>query len=80
MRSKKYWQIVSDGIPEPVVGTINTKVDGLKLKDLKPKNFLFQAINRSILETILYKDTFKQIWDFIKKKYQGLAKAKRQKL
>lgn len=80
MRSKKYWQIVSDGIPEPVVGTINTKVDGLKLKDLKPKKFLFQAINHSILETILYKDTFKQIWDFIKKKYQGLAKAKRQKL
>jgi len=42
-----------------------------KLKDLKAKKFLFQVIGRSILETILCKDTSKDIWDSMKKKYQG---------
>ena len=32
-----------------------------KLKDLKAKNYLFQAIDRVILETILHKETSKQI-------------------
>jgi len=50
------------------------------LKDLKAKNFLFQAIDRSILETILCKDTSKHIWDSMKKKYQGSTRAKRQQL
>ena len=52
----------------------------MKLKDLKAKNYLFQAIDRSIMETLLCKDTSKQIWDSMKKKYQGSAKAKRQQL
>ncbi|KAH0737556.1 hypothetical protein KY290_036261 [Solanum tuberosum] len=56
------------------------KLDSLRLKDLKAKNYIFQAIDRSILETILCKDTSKQIWDSMKKKYQGTAKAKRVKL
>lgn len=38
---------------------------------MKAKNYLFQAIDRSILETILNKDTTKSIWDSLKKKYQG---------
>ncbi|KAL5840580.1 hypothetical protein ACOSQ4_013188 [Xanthoceras sorbifolium] len=37
------------------------ELDELKLKDLKANNYLFQAIDRSILETILQKDTSKQI-------------------
>ena len=37
------------------------RLDELKLKDLKVKNYLFQAIDRTILETILVKDTSKQI-------------------
>jgi len=41
----------------------------IKLKDLKAKNYLFQAIDRSILEIILCKDTSKEIWDSMKKKY-----------
>ncbi|KAL5739297.1 hypothetical protein ACOSP7_028215 [Xanthoceras sorbifolium] len=53
------------------------ELDELKLKYLKAKNYLFQANDRSILETILQKDTFKQIWDSMKKKYQGSARAKR---
>jgi hypothetical protein len=57
-----------------------TELEGLKLKDLKAKNYLFQAIDRSILETILCKDTAKHIWDSMKKKYQGTTRAKRQQL
>lgn len=51
-----------------------------KLKDLKVKNYLFQAIDRSILETILKKETSKDIWDSMKQKYQGTAKVKRAQL
>ncbi|KAL5736680.1 hypothetical protein ACOSQ2_031468 [Xanthoceras sorbifolium] len=53
------------------------ELDALKLKDLKATNYLFQAIDCSILETILQKNTSKQIWDSMKKKYQGSARAKR---
>ncbi|KAJ8899056.1 hypothetical protein K2173_010209 [Erythroxylum novogranatense] len=66
LRSKEYWQVVQ-----------KTAHEALKLKDLKTKNFLLQSIDRSILETILCKDTLKQIWDSMKKKYQGNARAKR---
>lgn len=51
-----------------------------KLKDLKCKNYLFQALDRSILETILKKDTTKDIWDSLKQKYQGTARVKRAQL
>lgn len=50
------------------------------MKDLKAKNYLFQAIDRSVLETILCKGTSKQIRDSMKMKYQGSARAKRQQL
>ncbi|KAH0684580.1 hypothetical protein KY289_022332 [Solanum tuberosum] len=56
------------------------EVEALKLKDLKAKNYIFQAIYRSILETILCKNMSKQIWDSMKKKYQGNARAKRAQL
>ncbi|BBG97239.1 hypothetical protein Prudu_006294, partial [Prunus dulcis] len=49
------------------------EVDEQKLKDLK-------AIDRSILETILEKDTSHQIWESMKKKYQGSRKVKRAQL
>lgn len=57
-----------------------TELEGLKLKDLKAKNYLFQAIDRSILETILCKETSKDIWDSMKKKYQGSSRVKRTQL
>ncbi|KAK5785439.1 hypothetical protein PVK06_040026 [Gossypium arboreum] len=53
------------------------EIDAQKMKDLKAKNYLFQAIDCSILEMILCKDTTKHIWDSMKKKYQGNARAKR---
>jgi hypothetical protein len=52
----------------------------VKLKDLKDKNYLFQAIDRSFLEIILEKDTSKKIWDSMKIKYEGNARVKRSTL
>ncbi|KAL0433267.1 UNVERIFIED_CONTAM: hypothetical protein Slati_2661000 [Sesamum latifolium] len=83
LRSKEYWQVVSDGIPEltaTMTDAQKTDIELMKLKDLKAKNYLFKVIDRSILETILCKDTSKQIWDSMKKKYEGSVKAKRQQL
>ena len=85
LRSKEYWHVVSEGITEPTDSATmtqaqRTELDGQRLKDLKAKNYLFQAIDCSILETILCKDTSKHIWDSMKKKYQGSARAKCQQL
>ncbi|GMJ16121.1 hypothetical protein HRI_005281300 [Hibiscus trionum] len=82
LRSKEYWPVVESEIQEPEVG-INlsdaqkAEIKTQKLKDLKDKTYLFQAIDRSILETILCKYTAKHIWDSMKKKYQSNARAKR---
>ncbi|CAL8081578.1 unnamed protein product [Prunus armeniaca] len=85
LRSREYWILVENGITEPVAETILTEVQRKaltyqKLKDLKAKNFLFQAIDRVTLETILKKDTTKDIWDSLKQKYQGTARVKRAQL
>nr|DAD21449.1 TPA_asm: hypothetical protein HUJ06_022912 [Nelumbo nucifera] len=85
MGSKEYWQVVESGIKEAAAGVVLTDAQKIeqeaqKLKDLKGKNYLFQAIDRSILETILCKDTSMQIWDSMKKKYQGNTRAKRVQL
>ena len=76
LRSKEYWNLVESGIDAPAEGVVLTeqqqkRVVEQKLKDLKVKNYLFQALGRSILETILEKETSKQIWDSLKKKYEG---------
>ena len=76
LQSKEYWPIVESGIEEPTPNTVltdayKTELEGRKLKDLKAKNYLFQAINHPILETILSKETSKDIWDSMKKKHQG---------
>ncbi|KAL4378121.1 hypothetical protein GQ457_02G036680 [Hibiscus cannabinus] len=85
LRSKEYWNLVENGISVAPVGTTLTEaqqrlIDDQKLKDLKAKNYLFQALDRSILETILKKDTSKDIWDSVKKKYQGSTRAQLQAL
>ncbi|KAI5439434.1 hypothetical protein KIW84_024999 [Lathyrus oleraceus] len=56
------------------------KNDEMKLKDLKTKNYLFQEIERTVLDTILKKDTSKDIWDAMKKKFEGNARVKRSHL
>ena len=55
-------------------------LEAKRLKDMKVKNYLFQAIERPILETIPSKDTSKDIWDSMKKKYQGSDRVKRAQL
>ena len=71
LRSKEYWSLVDIGISAAAEGTYLTEgqrrmIEDQKLKDLKVKNYLFQAIDRSILETILKRDTAKDIWDSLK--------------
>ena len=85
LRSKEYWQVVSMGIEEPTTGVVLTEkqktyLEGLKLKDLKVKNYLSQVIDCLILKTVLCKETSKQIQDPIKKKYKGSTRTKRQQL
>ena len=66
LRSKEFQHLVETGYMEPEVGIAVTearqkKLEELKLKDLKVKNYLFQTIDRNILETILKKKNSKQI-------------------
>ena len=70
--SKEYWGLVENGIPVAAEGLTDAQrknIEDQKLKDLKAKNYLFQAIDRSVLETILNKDIAKNIWDSLKQKY-----------
>lgn len=86
LRSKEMWNLVDEGIPSPAIGTSSASetqrksVEEAKLKDLKVKHYLFQAIEREIIETILDKSTSKAIWDSMKQKYQGSTKVKRVQL
>ncbi|XP_026459089.1 uncharacterized protein LOC113359713 [Papaver somniferum] len=50
------------------------------MKDLKAKNYLFQAIDRTVFQTILDTGSSKSIWDSMKKKYQGTDHIQRAKL
>lgn len=76
---------MESGYIEPASESVQTdaqrkKNDEMKLKDLKVKNYLFQAIDRTVLDTILKKDTAKDIWDAMKKKFEGNARVKRSHL
>ncbi|RVW21848.1 hypothetical protein CK203_109662 [Vitis vinifera] len=82
MASENFVQPTIPRFDEPTLGTVMTKtqrieLEGLKLKDLKAKNYLFQAIDHSILETILNKETSKQIWDSMKKKISRVIEGKK---
>lgn len=57
-----------------------TEIDGLKLKDLKVKNYRFQAIDRSVLETILHKDTQRKFGIRWKRNSKGQLEKRRQQL
>jgi hypothetical protein len=85
LHSKKYWSLVEAGIPAAAEGVELTEaqkksIADQKLKDLKVKNYLFQAIDRTIMEMILNRDTAKHIWDSMKQKYQGSTRVKRAQL
>lgn len=80
LRSKEYWSIVESYRRKTLTNAQKVEFEAKKLKDLKVKNYLFQAINRPILETILCKETFQDIWNLMKKKYQGSVRVKRAQL
>lgn len=73
--------ILWSGIPKAEVEAELTEahcksIEDAKLKDLKIKNNSFQAIDRSIMETVLNRDIAKNIWDSniwdsMRQKYQG---------
>ena len=72
------WSLVDEGIPIPTIGTaLASEAHRKTVEEAKVKNFMFQAIDREILETILTKGTSKAIWDLMKQKYQGSTKVKR---
>ena len=63
---KEYWNLIEQGIPTTETGAELTEgqkkmIEDAKLKDFKVKNYLFQTIDQSVLETILNKDTTKRI-------------------
>lgn len=79
--SKEYWELMETGYVAPasrvLLSEAQQKKNGeLKSKDLKVKNYLFQAIDRTILDTILKKDRTKEIWEAMKK-YEGNARSKK---
>lgn len=85
LRSKEYWDLIENGILMVADGIEPTEaqcklIEEQKLKDLKVKNYLFQAIDREVLETILKRDTAKNIWDSMKQKFQGSTRVKRAQL
>lgn len=76
LRSKEYYGLVETGItaaPSDATPEQFKAVEESKMKYLKVKNFLFQSIDRSILETILMRNS-KEILDSMKRKYQGSYK------
>ncbi|GAU51208.1 hypothetical protein TSUD_188920 [Trifolium subterraneum] len=83
LRSKEYWSLIEVGVtvaPANPTAEQQRLANANKLTDMKVKNFLFQSIDRSILETILHHETAKDIWDGMKKKYQGSTKVRRAQL
>ena len=81
LRSKEFWGLVEIGYDEPTSGFVQTdaqkkKMDELRLKDLKVKNYLFQALDRTVLDTILKKDTAKDIWDAMKKSLKEIQESR----
>ncbi|CAL8115495.1 unnamed protein product [Prunus armeniaca] len=55
LRSKEYWSLIEIGYEEPVPGARplsegqQKELEALTLRDLKAKNYLFQAIDRIVL-------------------------------
>eukprot|EP00257_Ricinus_communis_P022888 XP_015582741.1 uncharacterized protein LOC107262292 [Ricinus communis] len=85
LRAKEYWNLIEVGIeavPEGIEGD-GEKMRAMEeqlLKDKKIKNYLYQAIDREIMEIILNDDTLKPIWDSMKQKFKGSTRVKRAQL
>lgn len=76
---------MESGVPVAPSGTTfieaeQRHIDEQKLKDLKAKDYLFHALDQSILKTILKKDTSKDVWGSMKEKYQSSMQVKQAQL
>ncbi|PNX64050.1 retrovirus-related Pol polyprotein from transposon TNT 1-94, partial [Trifolium pratense] len=83
LRSREYWSLIEDGVtvaPPNATAEQVQAANASKITDMKVKNYLFHSIDREILETILSKDTSKDIWDAMRLKYKGSTKVKRAQL
>lgn len=85
LRSKEYWSLIETG--NDIINALENPtpeqekdVKDSKMCDLKVKNYLFQSIDRIIMERILVKDLAKDIWDAMRRKYQGSTNVKRAQL
>ena len=81
----KAMRVVEQGIYAAAEGEVLSEgqkkaIEDFKSKDLKAKNYLFQALYRPTQETIMKKYTAKDIWDSLKQKYQGTTRIKRAQL
>jgi len=71
-RCKEYWNLIEHGVivsPPNATPEQRRLAEERKLCDLKAKNYIFQPIDRSIMETILVCDTTKDIWDSMHRNY-----------
>jgi hypothetical protein len=65
LRSKDYWSLIENGVttaPANATAEQRKLAEESNIRDLKVKNYLFQSIDRTILETILVRDTSRDIW------------------
>jgi hypothetical protein len=71
LRSKELWSPIEarfTAAPANATAEQQRIAQENQLKDLKVKNYLFQAIDRTILETILNRNTSFDIWEASKTK------------
>ncbi|GAU41840.1 hypothetical protein TSUD_177510 [Trifolium subterraneum] len=83
LRSKELWSLIETRVtpaPENATAEQQRIAQENQLKDLKVKNYLFQAIDHTILETILNRNTSFDIWEALRTKYQGSTKVKQAQL
>jgi len=83
LHSKELWDLIETGVtvaPENSTPKQEKAAKDSKLLDLRVKNYLFQSIDRTIMETILVKDSTKDIWEAMHRKYQGSTHVKRAQL
>ncbi|CAM8978805.1 unnamed protein product [Rhodiola kirilowii] len=81
LRSKEYWSVVEHGYTEPKKEESLQPAEQKLLDEArKAKNYLFQAIDKSILKTNTQKSTSKLLWDSMKAKYQGNERVKQAQL
>ncbi|CAD5332898.1 unnamed protein product [Arabidopsis thaliana] len=54
-----------------LTGAQRTELAEKTVKDQKMKNYLFASVDKTIRKTILQKETSKDLWESMKRKYQG---------